>query len=284
MARATRPSDVFPPATRAAPSAAAPRANGKPAAGPTPPDRRPAAIVLALILVGLVVAGVVENRGSPVVPAAPPVPVDLVLEDALVGALGLFQTQAEALDQLRVDSVFAAPGPGELALRAAAGATAIDTARRSAVAASAAIGFGREYATDPHHSDLIRRLAQQSDRARSIAGLAAVHDALFTGAGSAAADVAGEQRLASLAAGPDHDPVAAWARALVAQLDGQDAAAAAATARGAVDDQWAVVVSTLTEPGVETLRAYLAGVAPATLTALRGHPVAGPAMQRLALK
>lgn len=264
----TRPSDVY----------------GAPLAQPLPatavPDRPHGrghglgGVVLALaaiLLIAVAMAGAMLDTSAS----------DPVDEAHAILALRLFERQAAATEQLgqRLD-VYAPPGPGDAA-RAAE--TAVAEIRALLVEARGVliVSPGADYGTDPAHEEFVTTLEELAFTARATALLAAVHDAVFAGAGSVPLGEA-QQYVTNVAAlVPPTSPLGRWAGALLGAIDGQDRHGEAETARGDARGAWADQVARLQPPALPQLRTVVAHVPRSVLDSLRGDMTLGAALQRL---
>jgi hypothetical protein len=249
---------------------------------PRPQRRRRTFLVVAGIASLALLAGAVLGDGELAGGGSPPL--DVVSEDQVVAALGLYAREQEAADTLgREPDILRPPGPERAANDIAARAESVEQALRAARAEPGADPRAAAYWSDPAHDDFVHRLGQLSGLARDIGLLTAVHDTIYAGAGAIRLDEA-EHALVSRfrAAGDAPAPLGQWSDALLAQIDGHDAGPAATEARLGVERYWAQTTSLVTPPAVDRLRDYVSGLPPDLLEALRGHPVAGPALHRLA--
>jgi hypothetical protein len=291
MVRRTRvrPSDVYPLPSQptaashrsAVPATVPDEAEGDPAEPGPPRGHRPWAVVaavLAAVVVG--VAGLV-GAGQRSGQAGGGPTVDVVSEDQAIAALALFEAQVSATGILREQSdPFAPPGPAEHAATLHEAADRVATHLEQARAQPDADHLAAAYWEDAGHDRFEAELRELATETEGVALLAMTHDTVYGGAGAidpAEARHALANRYGQGGAGPTQ----AWSQALLAQLDGADAAAPATAARAETGAHWAARAEQLDPPAVGALRTYLGGLPPETLDALGGHPVAGPAIDRL---
>lgn len=218
-------------------------------------------------------------------PPGPPPAVDVLAEDVAVAVLSVHVAHEEAVAVARAHAdVLALPGP-EAAARALEGAVAqlaeaVRTARETVVPPGSA---ALVYLHAPEHAARRDELLALAARARRIGRLAAVHDTVLAGAGvvDPAAAAATAQR--ELESGALTDEERVWALALLSVPGATAASGAEATAaRTAALTAWRARVEALQPVRTDLLTAHLATVDAATLRALAGHPLAGPALRRLA--
>jgi hypothetical protein len=244
---------------------------------PASPRRWPAVVGVALlVLVGLGLA--MAPQAGPAGPV-----VDIVSEDQAVAALQLYLTQARVVADLRSqEDIFAPPGPPQAARRAADGVEEVEAALHAAQAEPGPDPLVAEYWYADDHRLFIDELRSTADLARQLTVLAATHDTLYGGAGSIPLQEAQHRLASEFQSAPSAGVLAEWGELLLSEIDGAEAAGEAAGAREDARRQWpAWVEELLPLPAEETLRTYVAGLPQATVDGLRGHPVAGPALDHL---
>jgi hypothetical protein len=278
MSSTFRPSDIYGPP-------GADPGGGAPWQGPPPEPRglRWPAIAGASLLV-VVAIGVLSAPRQVGEGGIPPAVVDIVSEDQAIASLALYRAQAEVADALIVPgSLSAPPGPDVLLRSADAGAVEVAARLADARGIADADPAARTYWSDPAHDALLVRLRAAAGALSEYTLLAATHDSIYGGAGAIPLETAQFELTSRYATGgPDPSgPLALWGRALLAELDGQDAAAASAQARAAADPWWRERADALAPVQVDALRAYLGGLPESTRAGLEGHPVAGPGLARL---
>lgn len=276
MVRTTRPSDVYrlPEAQRAS--------------TPPPPPEQPQpsrrrfplwAGVAALLAVVLVLSGLV--RGSGTTTGEAPI-VDIVSEDQAIAALGLHAAQVEVADDLQArEDIYANPGPGDAAARAARGLRATQEALDTARDIPGADRLAADYYRASGHPEFISALKLVRTEAELIALLAATHDTLYAGSGAIAVQDAYEQITGAFAGTRRARPLTEWAQALVEQMEDRDRLTAANAGREAAGELWQARIAGLTPPATDELRRYVEGLPAVTVEGLRGHPVAGPGLEYL---
>ncbi|MPZ73756.1 MAG: hypothetical protein GEU74_11080 [Nitriliruptorales bacterium] len=277
MARTTaRPSDIYrlPEHARPVPPRAAP---------PEPPQRsrfpgwmRAAGAVAAV----LVVVGIV--RGSNIATTGDAQLVDVVSEDHATAALTLYGAQASTIEQLRErEDIYGNPGPGATSAIAAEGIRqsqrALNDAREVAGADPLAAGYWNSAA----HSEVIEDLRGLREQAELIALLTATHDTLYSGAGSIPLPEARDRLNGAFSDSSQPTPMRQWADALLEEMEERDRVSEATQAREATGDLWRFEVKKVEPAADRLLHHYVARLSPATINGLRGHPVAGPALELL---
>lgn len=278
MVRSARPSDVYrlPEQTRPAP----PRRHEAPE--PDGPQRRfPAWLAVAGVLaVALVVSGAVLGASTPTTGEAPLV--DIVSEDQAIAALSLYGAEAWTLEDLvERREIFSTPGPGASARRAGQGADAVEQALEDARDVPNPDALAAAYWDDGGHAVLAERLRGLQQLGDFVAMLTNTHDTLYAGAGSVPLPEA-YQRISSAVSGGGYPaPVRAWGYALLEEMEERPRQQQAARSRARTQRLWAQVVTSLQPAAVPALVEYLNGLPPVTVDGLRGHPVAGPALQTL---
>jgi hypothetical protein len=277
MPRSTaRPSDIYrlPEHVRQAPLRPSPEP-------PPPPSRFPAwmgvagVVAAVLVVLGLVLGGTVANTGNEPL-------VDVVTEDHAIAALTLYGAQVSAIEELRRrEDIFAAPGPGAAASVAAQGVRqsqrALNAARKVVGANPLASGYWNSGA----HSEVIEDLRRLSQHADLIALLTSTHDTLYSGTGSIPLAEARDRINAAVTGRPQPGPLVAWGNALLEQMEERSRRDEAERARANAGAQWAFEVTKVEPAAVRLLHNYIARQSPATISGLRGHPVAGPALAAL---
>ncbi len=270
MARTPRPSEVY--------RLAGSRADAP--LDPEPPPRRRAPlwlVVAGMLGVALIAAGVTRGTATTDSTVAPVV--DVVSEDQAIAALALYGAEAKAVAALRDRAdVYAGGGPAEASLVAAQGSQAVATALQAARALPNPDPLAARYYNDGGHAVVVEQLDAARGDADLIQLLSAAHDSVYAGTGAIPLPQA-EQQLVGLFAGVRRSrPYAAWAQALLGQLDGGERTREAAAARASVKALWEAKVDQLQPAALDALRVYVGGLPPSTVSALRGHPVAGPAL------
>lgn len=262
------------------------------AAPPTPdaprPPRRGGRLRGTLVVVLLL--ALVGGTGALVAPdevgegGVPPARVDIVSEEQAIAALALYGAQAEVYDEFaRIDSLYAPPGPVALIERLRDGAVESERRRFEARGLPEQDTAFREYAERADHAFFHSGLMDSWRTTGEISLLLAVHDSLYDGAGSIQLPDAQLQLTSLFETGTTvSGPHLEWGQSLLAEVDGQDRRADAERLRVETDHWWRGAVLEHARPAAqEPLRAYLGGLPEPTLTGLEGHPVAGPALQRL---
>lgn len=270
MTRSPRPSQVH--------RLPAPNGEPPPPQAPQRRGRRGPLLVVGTAAAALLLLAMLTDTGP-----RPPqlVPLDITSEDEAVAALGLFAAQDAATAAIG-PQILGQPGPQEMARKARTGAESAAVALRHARSQPASGGLAAAYWSSPGHDWLVGELRNLADLADDIGLLAAVHDTLYGGAGLIAADEAEHALVNRFRAGrPPATALAGWSDLLLAELDGHDATAPATQARRATEQHWAQAAARARPPDVDRLRDYVASLHPALLEGLRGHPVAGPALDRL---
>ena len=276
MVRSARPSDLYrlPDARRAAAGS-----DGSP---PPPPQRRfPAWLGVALVLAAvLVISGLIGTTATPNTGSAPLV--DIVREDQAIAALALYGAQADAIAQLRQRrNIYALPGPRDAAQVAQRGAS---EAQRTLDASRKLINpdpLVTQYVQRQGHATVTAWLAELAAIGDMIAVLSLTHETVYSGQGSIPLAEASAQISSLVSSGGTPAPLRAWGTALLDQMEDRPSAAAANEARAGSQRLWAAKVDALEPAAVAELQTYLSGLPPVTVQGLRGHPVAGPALDRL---
>jgi hypothetical protein len=256
----------------------------RPPAAPPPddargPGRRRRLGVAAGALAAAAVLGGALLPGAGTAP--PPLVTDVVTEDAVVAVLRLFAAEAALADPLADPAApFALPGP---AGRAAALRDAAAAARAEVAALrDARVGPGtpaEDYAASPDHDALLQVVDDLVRHTEVVAGLEEVHATVTTGAAvTTPAEAAAAVDRAAAEARP---ALRAWAQALQAALARSGDAAQLAAARAAAQSAWRADADRVAPAALGDLTAFLSGIDPGVLAALDGHPVAGPALDRL---
>lgn len=276
MVPSARPSDLYRLPEHARPA--------EPADTPPsqrPPRRFPAWLGVALVLAAvLVISGVLGTNAAPV-PGETPL-VDIVSEDQAIAALTLYGAQASAISKLQDRAeIFDNPGPGDAARAAAIGAHQSQQALKGARALPAQDALMQAYAQHRDHATTVQTLTYAEGMAKTLALYASTHDTLFGGTGSIPLDEAHDRINSSLAGGPRYPAVDQWGAALLDLLEERGGQQRALQGRAASQAAWASFVNGLRPAAVEQLRVYVDGLPAATVQGLRGHPVAGPALERL---
>ena len=274
MTRPVRPSDVF-----RLPGAG----DDEPPAAPHPerPGRGRVWVGVVLLLVtGVGIAGVGASRsggGGTTTPV-----VDIVSEDQVIAALTLYGAQADAVRALaKRRDVYAGGGPPAAAGAASEALGKLTQALQQARAQTGADPLVSTYWNDGNHLLFVDVLANVAATAELIAVLTATHDTLFSGSGQIPLDEAHQRLVSMFGEGRQEAPLTAWAQALLGQLEGKDRAAESAAGKAGAAQLWQSKVDALQPQSVDALRTYLGALPPSTLRAVRGHPVAGPALREL---
>ena len=276
MARTARPSDLYrlPDARRAAP--------GTGGSAPSPPPRRfPAWLGVALVLAAvLVISGLIGTTAAPNTGTTPLV--DIAREDQAIAVLALYGAQADAIAELKQrEAIYALPGPRDAAQVARRGA---NEAQRTLNAARKLVNpdpLVTQYVQRQGHATVTAWLAELAVIGDMIAMLSLTHETLYSGQGSISLPDASAQIGSLVTSGGTPAPLRAWGSALLDQMEDRPSAAAANDARAGSQRLWAAKVSALQPAAVADLQIYLSGLPPVTIEGLRGHPVAGPALERL---
>ena len=276
MARTARPSDLYRlPEHSHADQATAPR--------PEPPSRRrlPTWVGIALVLAAvLVISGVLGTTAAPVPGEAPLV--DIVSEDQAIAALTLYGAQASTIAELQErKQIYANPGPGDAARVAALGAAETERALSTARALPNPDPLVQSYVQNPGHAANVLLLHDAQRTAGTIALFASTHDTLYSGSGSIPLDEAYKRIASELSGGGRPAPLDSWGRALMDIIEERGGRWEAMQGRANSQEHWAQMVTSIQPAGVAALQAYIDGLPTATMEGLRGHPVAGPALEML---
>lgn len=276
MAPPARPSDLYRLPTDPQ------SAEAEPSPGP-PPHGGPAWLgILALVLVGIGLFAIGTTGGGGGGGTVNPI-VDVVSEDQAVAAL---RTHAEALQAIRDvqarSDIYADGGPANALRTAQGGQARTRQALRAARAQPGADALAAAYWHHPAHERFGQQLREVVALAGQIRLLAATHETLYSGTGEIDPQEA-HRGLVSLFSGrrPATDPLAGWGEALLDEIEGRDGRATAIEGRAATQRFWAGKVAALRPPAVRELRTYVVALPAGTVEALRGHPVAGPAVEDL---
>jgi hypothetical protein len=244
-----------------------------------------AAVGLVVVLViGVVLTTSQGGEPGPTSPAEEDAGIDIATEDAVVGVLQLFATEVALTDAAATDGdAFALPGPAgrvQAMRQQVEVASGMLTATREAGLAPGTPGM--TYAQDPDHDALLAAAAEVAAVGADLGYLNDLHLSLLTGSGTATLGDA-PQRLSALSERYGTEPLGLWATALAQVLatPGPEAAAVADGARAAAGASWVQTADRIAPAALDDLTAFLNGIDPAVLAALEGHPVAGPALQRL---
>lgn len=277
MARTARPSDIYrlPEQTAAARRAAAP-----PPAGPPARRRPPSWLWVAVVLaVALVVSGVVGGAGAPL-PGEGPL-VDILTEDQAVAALALYGAQVDAIAALHERrQIFAGGGAPAAAAQAGRGAAAVQLALNAARRAPNPHPLFAGYVSSGSHVATQERLNVARETAETLALFAATHDSIYGGAGAIGLDEA-HTRIQAAMGGTAPGPIKRWGGALLDQIEHRPAVNEALAAREECAQYWVALVDLVQPAAVGELQSYLGALPPGTVQGLRGHPVAGPALEHL---
>lgn len=238
---------------------------------------------MALTAVGLVALAVVGSGllGDSGAPPPAELTTDVATEDAVVTVLQLFAAETALPDAVRDDGdPFALPG---VLARAQALTRAIAQAEATLAATrDTEVAPGTPAATYASHSDhdvLLDVARGVADHATELSVLHEVHTTLLTGASTVTPDES-RQHIAQ-AQTSEHEQVRAWGLALQQVIDGPADPQGAEAARLAAGQDWRAEADRLAPAALQDLTAFLNGIDQGVLAALDGHPVAGPALQRL---
>jgi hypothetical protein len=241
------------------------------------------------LLVGVLMIGLIAfNSGRSARSGLPGVGVvvDVVAEDQAIAMLALYQTEADALSELQYPPNGGFDDPDrvlrrtqELTATADRGAAAITAALRRARSTRTTEPLVERYADAGDHQRLIDNLGAVAAAATAIEEIESLHQTVIEGSGAPQSPV-NLQRFASRSRLVG-EAYAAWARALMEHLDGTDRTAQAQQARAATVRTWWERVRRLEPGSMAELHFALRALPETTITALRDHPVAGPALQRL---
>lgn len=234
-----------------------------------------AVLALAGVLTGLILAPEGGTVGDPTQPL-----VDPEQEEQAIALLDLFETEAGAVERMSLRSeLFSPPGPADAARVAADDVEALTAALTSARRLAGEDGDAGAYAADPGHDQVLQDLGALAVRAEAVAQVAGVHDGLYAGANAVGpVDPAAVLEQVSR---PGDQRMSRWVDALRDQLRGADARTSALEARDGVAEEWRASVDELRPVVSGRLRTYLSGVPDRVAQGLRGHPRAGPALDRL---
>ena len=276
MPRPARPSDVYrlPEQSRQQPAAERP---------PEPPRRRfPAWVAVAGVLAAaLIISGLVRGATEAAAPGDVPL-VDVISEDQAIAALRLYGAQASTINTLRERTdIYASPGPRAAAQVGARGAGEVQKALDAARRMNNADPLFSAYVNSGDHPTIARFLATNSELAQQIALLAAAHDTLYTGSGAIPINEAYTRLSGLVSNGSTPSPLHRWGTALLEQIEDRNRVQEASEARAAAQQLWARDVESLEPAAVAELQTYVNGLPAVTVQGLRGHPVAGPALQLL---
>jgi hypothetical protein len=281
MGRTARPSDIYRLPEHARPEPVRPHIPS----APPPPPRFPrwiavVAVIIATALIGtgLIRAATVANTGDGPL-------VDVVSEDHAVAALKLYGAQASTLEKLRArEDIFEPPGPSDTAAVVADGMRrsqeALDAARKIVGADPLASG----YWNSGEHTELLEEFASLHREADEIALLTNTHDTLYGGSGAIPLPQARERIIAMFTSSMLRPPIEDWGQALLEQLERQDRRDAAFQARAATGSLWAFEIKRVEPAAERLLHNYVSQLPAPTVEGLRGHPVAGPAIEILESK
>jgi hypothetical protein len=278
MRRPSRPSAVHGPLRS---TSTAPRPD------PQPPAQEPQrGIPRGLVAAGVVALALLVGGAGLSAPGGDPAPagplVDVVTEDQAVAAFALFNAEVDAVEALAPTAdVYAPPGPGAAAEAAQEAADEVSAALANARGLQGADPRAAAYWSNAEHHALLDALRDSATLAREIALLAAAHDTLYDGSGAIPLHEAQQQLTSLFGTGVAPAALQEWGRALLVEIDGGTGAGEALRARGETEGLWAQRVTSLGVAAEPALRAYVAAIAPQTVSALRGHPVAGRALDRL---
>lgn len=236
--------------------------------------------VAGLLAVVLVASGLVRGTGQANPGGAPLV--DIVSEDQAIAALALYGAQATTVADLQERSdIYATPGPRDAARAVERGLAKTQHALDAARELPGADPLATAYWNAQEHTAVLRVFDQVRAEASAIALLAATHDTLYSGTGSIPLADAYDLITGAFSGQPWPEPLAAWAHALIEQMEDRNRVAEAAAARAAVGELWKGRVAALKPAAVPALLDYVNGLPGTTVQGLRGHPVAGPALKQL---
>lgn len=236
--------------------------------------------VAGLLAIVLVASGLLRGSGTATTGDAPIV--DIVSEDQAIAALQLHAAQASVVDDLRDrQDIYANPGPGDAAARAAQGVRATQEALDEARNLVGADRLAADYYRAAGHAAFITALDRARADADLIALLTATHETLYTGAGTIPVQEAYNQITGAFAGTRHPRALTEWAQALVEQMEDRDRLAEANAGREAAGALWQARVQGLEPAAVDELRRYIEGLPAVTVEGLRGHPVAGPGLEYL---
>jgi hypothetical protein len=212
--------------------------------------------------------------------------VDVAAEDQAIAMLGLYRSEVDVLSDLLYppNGGFDDPDrvlsqPQQLSATASRGAQSVSAALRSARSTSETQPLVERYLYGSDHDRLVDNLGTVAAEATAIELLESAHQAVIEGSGPPPSP--SELRRLASRSSTLGDAYAGWAQALGEHTRGSDRSAQAQQARAATVRSWWDRVRRL-QPGSQAeLHFALRALPDATITALRGHPVAGPALQRL---
>lgn len=237
-------------------------------------------VLAALLAAGLIAAGAVRGA-RPATPSDQRL-ADVVDENQAVAVLALYEAEASvasALHQRR--DPYTPPGPGDAAIVAERGRDEVQRRLEAARRQATTNPVAARYAATAGHAGFVRRLDELGHEAEQIALLAAAHDTIYDGRGAVPLSNAQHQMTSLFSDGARPRPFAAWARALLDEIDGRDRRLQAEQARAATRDYWAAQLERMRLPAEGLLLEYVTALPDATVRSLRDHAVAGPALARL---
>jgi hypothetical protein len=138
-----------------------------------------------------------------------------------------------------------------------------------------------EYVASQGHAQTHEALLDAGRVAETIALLAATHDSIYSGSGAIGLDEAAGRITAALSGGRSPGALQSWGLALLEQMESRPATNAAMQGRAQAAQLWGAQVRSLEPAAVGQLQTYIGGLPAVTVEGLRGHPVAGPALDRL---
>lgn len=280
MARTARPSDIY-GKPQHNPHVARPAAPS----GPPPPRGRrvPAWLWVAVALaVALVVSGLIGGRGPGPPPVADAPLVDIVSEDQAVAALALYAAEADTIDQLSErQKIYEGGGPPAAAGVARRGAASVQSALEKARAVPGGDPLYTDYVGNGGHVVAQQSLTTAGAIAETIALLSAAHESIYSGTGEIGIDEAYQAISAAVSSGRTPGALNFWGVALLEEIENRPRHQEAAQARVQSAEYWANFVAHMEPAATPELTTYINGLPAVTVEGLRGHPVAGPALQRL---
>ncbi len=278
MARTARPSDIYRLPEQTAPG----RRTIDPPPPPPPGRRVPAWLWVAVVLgVILVASGLIGGVAGP--PSTGDVPlVDIISEDQAIAALALYGAETDTIASLRNQrDIFDGGGPFLAAGVAERGAAEVQRTLDAARDVNNPDPLYSAFVGSAAHAESEQALSSAAATAQTIALLASTHDSIYAGSGAIAMEEAYQSISGVIAAGDAPEPVRRWAIALIEQIENRPRSDQAFEARADTAAYWAALVASLEPAAVAELQTYLNGLPAVTVEGLRGHPVAGPALDHL---
>ena len=280
MARTARPSDIY-GQPQHTPQVASPL---PPPGAPPPPGRRvPLWLWVALALgVALLASGLVGSGGRGASPITDAPLVDVVSEDQAIAALALYDAEARTIAQLEQRAeIYSGGGPPAAAAVARQGAASVQSALDNARSVPDADPLFMAYVGNGGHVVTQQSLATAAATAETIALLSATHASVYGGTGEIAVDEAYQSISAAVSSGRTPGALHFWGVALLEQIENRPRLPEASQARAQTQQYWTNFVRQVDPAAVSELLTYLDGLPEVTVEGLRGHPVAGPALERL---